>query len=419
VLGAFDSQAAADSFAAAPHDGAACPRAWSWGGGVSREAAASLLTGVGAGLTAAKRAPTLAGRAAAVAASGAGGGALADAVSSNFQAASALSFGLGAFVLLGAMKVLVAEGNALWMLYAAPVSISRILLQKTLMWACLGLVYTAVALCVCGAMVGSLAPVDLVYAMMACAGVFIYAFIGAGIGILGSDPLETEVQRRIKGSSVYLFMILSGMYGYALYAPSMWTRVGQIVLSSLLALALWQKVRDRQPFMLDPVSAPAPQISLADGLIAALAFFVVQGVASIIAEHCQFEKGAALSIGFFTAGASVAFFVLLLKRSTPSFFKALDRVHGKSLGASVGIGVSAGGVAGFVGLLFLFALERVPFLQRLNDGEAPIQQIHGWWLLGVALVAAPLFEEFIFRGLVLVELFLLVFLSFSFSLSLW
>ena len=114
-----------------------------------------------------------------------GGGALAGAVSSNFQAAAALSFGLGAFVLLGSMKVLVAEGNSLWMLYAAPVSISRILLQKTLLWACFGVAYTAIALCVCGSMVGALGPFDLVYATMACVGVFIYAFIGAGIGILG------------------------------------------------------------------------------------------------------------------------------------------------------------------------------------------------------------------------------------------
>jgi membrane protease YdiL (CAAX protease family) len=319
---------------------------------------------------------------------------------SNFQAASAFAYGLGAYVLIGSLQVLVVEGNSLWMLYAVPVSIHRILLRKTLLWACLGVLYTGLVLAVCGLMIGTVALKSLAFGAMACAGIFIYAFIGAGIGILGSNPLETEVHRRMKVSSVYLYMILAAMYGYALYAPALWTRLGQIVLSSLLAYALWQKVRDHEPFLLDPVSAPPPRVSLADGLIAALAFFVLQGVVSVIAIGQRMSKGSSVTLGFVLAGALVAAFYLLTHRRTPAFFGAQEASKTASLSAGIGFGVMGGLTAGGLGLLFILAVERVPFLQQLEGGEAsPLRDVRGWWLWLLTLLAAPVFEEFIFRGL--------------------
>lgn len=319
---------------------------------------------------------------------------------SNFQAASAFAYGLGAYVLIGSLQVLVVEGNSLWMLYAMPVSIHRILLRKTLLWACLGVLYTGLALVVCGVMMGSVALKSLAFGAMACAGIFIYAFIGAGIGILGSNPLETEVHRRVKVSSVYLYMLLAAMYGYALYAPSLWTRLGQLVLSSLLAYALWQKVRDREPFLLDPVSAPPPRVSLADGMIAALAFFVLQGVISVVASGQRMSKGSAMTLSFVLAGALIAAFYLLTYRRTPAFLSVPEGSKKASVSAALGFGLMGGGIAGGFGLLFIFAMERVPFLQQLEGaGASPVQNVRGWGLLLLTLVAAPLFEEFIFRGL--------------------
>lgn len=322
-------------------------------------------------------------------------------ISSNFQAAAAFAYGLGAYVLVGtALSILLIEGNSLWMLYALPVALHRVMLRKTLLWAWCGLVYTVTALAVCGVMIRSFHPVDIVYGVMACAGVFIYAFIAAGIGMLGTDPLETEVNRRVRPGTVYLFMLLATMFGYAIYAPSMWARVGQLVLSSLLAYALWQKVRDRSQFLLDPVSAPPPQISLADGLIAALAFFVLQGVVSLIALRFKMAMGPALTIAFSIAGALVVLFVFLSYWRTPWVFKSQRPGGARPVGFSIAYGVLLGVAGSGLGLLYLLAVERLPFLQKLIDQASPLQDVHGWWLVLLAVVAAPLFEEFIFRGLI-------------------
>jgi hypothetical protein len=41
-----------------------------------------------------------------------------------------------------------------------------------------------------------------------------------------------------------------------------------------------------------------------------------------------------------------------------------------------------------------------PALQELKKQSIPLPEAIGWWIVPLAVVAAPLFEEFIFRGLV-------------------
>lgn len=48
VLAVFSTESAANTFKAAPHDAASCPRTWAYKSGFCTEASASLLTGVGA-----------------------------------------------------------------------------------------------------------------------------------------------------------------------------------------------------------------------------------------------------------------------------------------------------------------------------------------------------------------------------------
>ena len=326
-------------------------------------------------------------------------GGLAHSITSSFQAASTFAYGLGAYVLIStALSVLAVEGNSLWMLYSLPVPLHRVMLRKTLLWACCALAYTVIALVACAARIRSFHLLDLVHAAMACAGVFIYAFIAAGIGILGTDPLETEVKRRVGPGTIYLYMILATMFGYALHAPSMWARIAQLVLSSLLAYALWQKVRDRSPFLLDPVSAPPPQISLADGLIAALAFFVVQGLVTMIAIACKLSIGPAITVAFSVAGALVVLFTFLSYWRTPWVLLTGRPGEPRKIAISAGLGVLSGILAGGIGLAYIAAVHRLPFLQSLRDDAAQLHGLRGWWLVLLAVVAAPLFEEFIFRG---------------------
>jgi membrane protease YdiL (CAAX protease family) len=330
---------------------------------------------------------------------------MAQSIASNFQHAATFAFGVGAYVMISTgLNVLAVEGNSLWMLYGLPVALPSIMLRKTTLWSALGLFYAVVVLVICGWHIHEFRGIDVSYALVAMAGVIIYSFIASGIGMLATDPLEVEVKRRIKPGMIYLYMILASLYGYALYAPSTWARLGQIVLSTLLAVALWQKVRDRAPFLLDAVSMPPPRVSLADGLMAALGFFVMQGVVALLFVRIRVAPGTAIVLTYAIAGALVVGFTLLM------FWKAkvvgmLDAVGLRGprdgrRGGSILLGIGLGVAAGVVAFGYLAAIRYLPAIDRLTVRSEILTNVTGWWLPLLAVIVAPIFEEFIFRGLV-------------------
>ena len=73
-------------------------------------------------------------------------------------------------------------------------------------------------------------------------------------------------------------MSLAALYVYAIVTPNPAQRLIFMVLSLLLAFALWQKARDQLPYLLDPDASPPARVSTSDGLIAAMLFFVAQAV---------------------------------------------------------------------------------------------------------------------------------------------
>src|ERR1041384_914080 len=183
-------------------------------------------------------------------------------VQGDYRHAATLAFGLGAYVLMSsAFHVLTVEGNSLWLLYTFPRELHSILLQKTVVWAGVALVYSGTVLGVTAAFSRTLDSSAFSLAVTAGVGVVISAFIAAALGTLATDPLTKDQPRKIRPEIVYLYMILSGLYGYAIYGPDVWPRLVQVILSALLVLALWQKVRDRLPYLLDPTAMPPPPIA--------------------------------------------------------------------------------------------------------------------------------------------------------------
>src|SRR5204863_7926793 len=134
------------------------------------------------------------------------------------------------------------DAPALWLYFSVPKSLDRILIHKAVFWSCVAsfiaiVVFMVVTKASPAVLLGG-APVFA----LALVGVVLNAFIATGIGVLGTDALETEPRRRIQVSMIYLYMVLASMFAYALYTPSAWAKFAQVVLSALLAYALWQKV---------------------------------------------------------------------------------------------------------------------------------------------------------------------------------
>jgi len=81
-----------------------------------------------------------------------------------------------------------------------------------------------------------------------------------------------------------------------------------------------------------------------------------------------------------------------------------NHVQRISIGRSLFWGLSGGVAAGAIALVYLHALSAFELLAPLREQaqESSLDRLGftGWWFPALAVLAAPVFEEYIFRGLV-------------------
>jgi ABC-2 type transport system permease protein len=316
---------------------------------------------------------------------------------SSPQHVAAAAFGVAAYALMfSAFQTLNAEGQALWILYCVPHSLHAILRQKALLWGGVCLVYAVAVLGLSVALGGPISLRLLQLSAVVLVGVPIFATIGVALGVFACNPLAQVIERRVRQSYLYLYMLLASLYGYAIFASTISARMALVVLTALLSLALWQKARDQLPYLLDPAASPPWRVGLADGLIAALLFFVLQGLAVGLlggrAPTGRVAVTAFLLAGAATYGAMRFAYWRLHTEGVP-------RTFGPHLGRALLAGGTGGVCATIAAVVYMRLAAHTPLLSPLP--ETLISRQDGvLWVALLAVIAAPIFEEFIFRGLI-------------------
>jgi membrane protease YdiL (CAAX protease family) len=312
---------------------------------------------------------------------------------------ASVAFSIAAYVLmLSAFQTLNAEGGALWLLYTFPRSIESILKEKARMWAVLALIYPLIMLALEIVLARTMDWSSLRMGATALLGVPIYSVIAVSLGVFACNPFAQDVHAKLRPTYVYLYMLLTALYVYAIVADEWWRSLAFIVLAILLALALWRKSRDELPYLLDPTALLAPQVSTADGLIAAMLFFVLQGVALLIIHAFDNQITGSGILLAFTIAAAITYF---LARFT--YWRAktsgVPVVFNRAPGQALGYGLGAGAVAGLLGVAYILAAQRLGLWEQPRWEPTPGFS-RGLWIFLLAVLVAPLFEEFIFRGLI-------------------
>jgi ABC-2 type transport system permease protein len=315
----------------------------------------------------------------------------------NPNVLASVAFGLASYSLsMSAFQTLNTEGHALWLLYTFPRSIDEVLKDKAKLWGVLTLAYPLTLFAIGAFMMPALDWKFLGAMVTALLGIPIYAFIAVALGVFGSNPLEQHQAQKVKPAYLYLYMMLSGLYIYAVVTPNLLQRLIFIMLTVLLAFALWQKARDRLPYLLDPDASPPPRVSLSDGLIAVMVFFVTQAVIGLIVVGKNGRaSGTTILVAFVIAGG----LTYLLMRWVYARAKTQDvpRIFGaESLPL---LGVAAGLTAGAVAAGYLFTIVTAGWFEDATLKKNVFVHL-GWWAIPLAVIAAPIFEEFIFRGLI-------------------
>jgi membrane protease YdiL (CAAX protease family) len=174
-------------------------------------------------------------------------------------------------------------------------------------------------------------------------------------------------------------------------------------LTALIAIALWEKVRERVPYLLDPVESPPPRLAMADGLIAVLAFVALQTVVGFVLSFSGVEPGTRIFVAFTVAGALVALGVLFALRRVPGLLRItglrvprFERRCGV-LGASL-LGVAGGLATALFAAAYLLVIAWLGLMPLAAEQAAHLTLMDGLTRALLAVVAAPLVEELMFRG---------------------
>src|SRR6266850_3320083 len=326
----------------------------------------------------------------------------------DYRNIAAMAFGVAAYVLMfSAFSVLSAEGQALWLLYSVPRDLHRLLLEKILLWGGFACAY-AVALLAYGWLRLPFSWLFVWLSTYVLVAVILCAMVGGALGVFGADPLNPDAPRRGSVGQLYTFMLLAAAIGAGgIYvAPGNWHRLVILIVVGFLVYALWEKVRERLPYLLDPGARPRSRIKLADGLAAALLFFVLQilYLFFVLKRLGIVPSGPWIAMGFVASGVLSVSLVLAArwKAKTVRLKEDLGLGMGKGRAAVIGNAAACAIAAIAVGLAYLYLLGHWPWLNQIAR-EAMRQEVDlldRKWGLVLAVVAAPFVEELIFRGMI-------------------
>jgi ABC-2 type transport system permease protein len=312
----------------------------------------------------------------------------------NPRQVAAVVFGISTYALMmSAFQTLTSEGKALWILFCFPKRLEDLLLEKAKLWAALFFVYPVLVLGVFFVLGGRPSMELVTYTGLALFGLVIYTLIAMSLGIFASDPFAENPRRNMKISFIYLYMLLASTYAIALFAGDPWQIGVFVVLTSLLALSLWQKAQDHLPYILDQSALPSSRVSLSDGLIAAMLFFILQTIIFFFTFRHGTIHPRDLFLSFSVAGVlTVAILIFYFYRhETTGVPKFVSRKLSENAWAAV-TGILGGALAALIGVTY----QR--FASALSSESESFER--STWFVLMAVVAAPLCEEFIFRGLI-------------------
>jgi ABC-2 type transport system permease protein len=306
---------------------------------------------------------------------------------------SVMAFGIGSYVLLlSAFQTLNREGPALWMLYTFPRTLQSVLKEKAQLWALLA---TAYPLAIFAIGLACAAKLDAHLAsgiILTLAGIPIFTMIAVSLGVWASDPLAEEASHRVRPTFAYAYFVLCSFYSFALYTQQWHLKLAVIILMTALALSLWQKASDALPYLLDATATPPPRVSAADGMMATLLFFALQIIALFIMQRPGRPVSLAeITIAFAIGGGITWLLARLIYWRTRA--TGVPRILPANLVGAAAWSIAMAAMAITASATYLFTLRHfgigLPALPRTLV-----------WILPLAVLAAPLFEEFIFRGLI-------------------
>ena len=314
----------------------------------------------------------------------------------------AMAYGCGTYAsLITAPQLLMSEAKGVWLIYNLPVPIAAYFGRRELVWRS---VATGLAGVVVVAMIfysGNFLISELWRYFAALAGVWVMGRVVSGF-VMGKPEMPDVAsgdRPKMSFGRMYGAMILAGMYGALLWHGMLWSIISALVIFWFLGIAIWQRREISFSYLMEPTEKEPPSWGVDDGLWSVFVFFLVQVVSALILGMEGTLNGESLLISFVAGGLAALFFAWNRKRSKGPHLPWPGVEVALSKGRIIGETSFATVVCLAVAVLWMMVLTSgvLVDLSEVEGGGFDVDQ-PVFWLL--AVVAAPLIEEPLFRGFV-------------------
>ncbi|MEZ5977523.1 MAG: CPBP family intramembrane glutamic endopeptidase [Planctomycetota bacterium] len=325
----------------------------------------------------------------------------------TFAQVCAAAFGFGGYsTVLASNAIAQSERSGIALLSTFPVPLTRLFMRKVATWSVAVLLFPALIVVAAPFLATPSNPVGgLVLAVLALGGVVAFGMTAGAVAMLELGRVEPG---RMRAAMSRLFLLaLMAVFAASIAQGQVWNAVVQTVVLGAIAAAMWQRVELRAPQLLDPTSEPEPTVLAVDGLVAVLVFFQVQVVVATMVRLSDGSPDLGALLGFVFGGlAAVATLVgTFWSRGVFDLVSrlALARTSAGTI-RDAAFGARAGLACAALGVAYLLVAERFEAYRELRAGTPDLLSCgNGTSVVAVALLAilaAPLFEELIFRGAV-------------------
>jgi len=303
-----------------------------------------------------------------------------------------------------ASSLLYSEIKGAWLIYNLPIPISSYFQNREKLWRGISTILAGLLLLTAIFLAQSFSLGELWLYAAALLGVWVMGRMVSGI-VLGQPKLPNAYngeRPKINLGRTYGAMLLAGSYGGLLYWGDLWAMISALVLFGFLGTAIWQRRQISFRHLMEPTEKEPPSWGVDDALWSVFVFLMVQTIALQILIANGVVAGQAVLIAFLIGGGIASAFTRLRCRSKglplpplQGFSEAAisqKRIVAETCVASV--------ICIAVGAAWIGGIRAGWFMDPTLWQEAQETMSQPFFVF-MAVVAAPLIEEPLFRGFVL------------------
>jgi membrane protease YdiL (CAAX protease family) len=310
------------------------------------------------------------------------------------------------FLLVLGPRSLASEGGALWIALTWPRGLEDLLKAKARLWGRVAnVVVGAVLVVTCILFPAAWWQVALV----GCGWLVFSSTLALKAVSLVNAPSSSGEAEPPNRARQWIAMLGTLAFGIGVITQAWHTAIIGIVFSSLVSVAMWQGLRARLPYLFDPWSerpVPAPSLLHTAVGVTLLVEFIGIGaaVAGALGGSSSLWLARALGYGLASAIGCLIMQSFLQARGVTlaQIIRWSPEVPRLKLPVALALGIGGGITLGLMARGYVQLLEFIPLareaLEEANRWAAQ-ERGHIAWFFLLAVVFAPVAEEYFFRGL--------------------